>query len=122
MLAEQNEFIANASSTVYQLSQEETIRLQCEAREDYYRRQRSVQHYMDKQKEIIDSQQKEIDSLEKKKNALERENDSLEKKNDSLEEKKDSLERENDSLKREKDSLKNQLNEALKLLHSLQEK
>lgn len=53
MLAEQNEFIANASSTVYQLSQEETIRLQCEAREDYYRRQRSVQHYMDKQKEII---------------------------------------------------------------------
>ena len=122
MLAEQNEFIANASSTVYQLSQEETIRLQCEAREDYYRRQRSVQHYMDKQKEIIDSQQKEIDSLEKKKNSLERENDSLEKKNDSLEEKKDSLERENDSLKREKDSLKNQLNEALKLLHSLQEK
>lgn len=94
MLAEQNEFIANASSTVYQLSQEETIRLQCEAREDYYRRQRSVQHYMDKQKEIIDSQQKEIDSLEKKK----------------------------DSLKRENDSLKNQLNEALKLLHSLQEK
>lgn len=86
MLAEQNEFIANASSTVYQLSQEETIRLQCEAREDYYRRQRSVQHYMDKQKEIIDSQQKEIDSLE-----------------------------------RENDSLKNQLNETLKLLHSLQE-
>ena len=108
MLAEQNEFIANASSTVYQLSQEETIRLQCEAREDYYRRQRSVQHYMDKQKEIIDSQQKEIDSLEKK-------NDSLEKKNDSLE-------RENDSLERENDSLKNQLNEALKLLHSLQER
>ena len=108
MLAEQNEFIANASSTVYQLSQEETIRLQCEAREDYYRRQRSVQHYMDKQKEIIDSQHKEIDSLEKK--------------NDSLEEKNNSLERENDSLKREKDSLKNQLNEALKLLHSLQEK
>ena len=80
MLAEQNEFIANASSTVYQLSQEETIRLQCEAREDYYRRQRSVQHYMDKQKERIDS------------------------------------------LEKEKDSLKNQLNEALKLLHSLQEK
>lgn len=41
MLAQNNEYIKEASDTIYQLSQEEKIRLQCEAREDYYRRQRS---------------------------------------------------------------------------------
>lgn len=72
MLVEQNEFIANASSTVYQLSQDEMIRLQCEAREDYYRRQRSVQHQMDKQNEVINSQQATIDSLQNEINSLKR--------------------------------------------------
>lgn len=43
MLAEKNESIAEATETVYKLSQEEMIRLQCEAREDYYRRERTIQ-------------------------------------------------------------------------------
>lgn len=77
MLAEQNEFIANASSTVYQLSQDEMIRLQCEAREDYYRRQRSVQHQIDKQNEMIDSQQTTIDSIQNENASLHSENNSL---------------------------------------------
>lgn len=48
MLAENNEYIQEASDTIYQLSQEEQIRLQCEAREDYLRRQRSVQKQLAK--------------------------------------------------------------------------
>jgi len=40
-LAQNNKYISEASETIYQLTQEERIRLQCEAREDYYRRQRS---------------------------------------------------------------------------------
>ena len=39
MLAQKDECIMDASNTIYHLSQEEKIRLQCEAREDYYRRQ-----------------------------------------------------------------------------------
>ena len=39
MLAEKDDTIKDASNTIYQLSQEEKIRLQCEAREDYYRRE-----------------------------------------------------------------------------------
>lgn len=62
MLAKQNDFINEASATVYQLSQEEQIRLQCQAREDYYRRQRAVQYNMDKQKETIESQNTTIES------------------------------------------------------------
>ena len=38
MLAETNKAIADAVTTVRQLTQEEKIRQQCEAREDYYRR------------------------------------------------------------------------------------
>lgn len=43
MLAQKNDFINDASNTIYQLTQEEKIRLQCEAREDYYRRQNYVE-------------------------------------------------------------------------------
>ena len=46
MLAEKNESIAEATETIYKLSQEEMIRLQCEAREDYYRRERTIQRQM----------------------------------------------------------------------------
>ena len=42
MLAPDNEYIRQASETFYQLSQEEAIRQQCEAREDYYRRQKGI--------------------------------------------------------------------------------
>ncbi len=48
MLAQKNEFISDASATVYQLSQEEKIRLQCEAREDFYRQQKGMQNRMKK--------------------------------------------------------------------------
>ena len=53
MLAKQDDYINEASATIYQLSQEENIRLQCEALEDYYRRQRSVQSILDEQDEKI---------------------------------------------------------------------
>ena len=59
MLNEQNEYIKEASTTIYQLSQEEAIRQQCEAREDYYRRQRTMQYYMDKATaDLADAEQK----------------------------------------------------------------
>ena len=38
MLAKTNQYIAEAVTTIRQLTQEEKIRQQCEAREDYYRR------------------------------------------------------------------------------------
>lgn len=41
MLAQNDKYISEASETIYQLTQEERIRLQCEAREDFIRRQRS---------------------------------------------------------------------------------
>lgn len=60
MLAKQDDFINEASATIYQLSQEENVRLQCEAREDYYRRQRSVQNMLVEQDEKIKSYENTI--------------------------------------------------------------
>lgn len=47
MLAQNNEYIREAAETVYHLSQEEKIRQQCEAREDYYRTQKGIQDMLD---------------------------------------------------------------------------
>ena len=53
MLAEKNSYIAEAAATVYKLSQDEKIRLQCEAREDYYRHQASIQYEMDRRNAML---------------------------------------------------------------------
>lgn len=47
MIAQNNKFIKEAADTVYQLTQEERIRMECEAREDFYRTQRGIQDMLD---------------------------------------------------------------------------
>ena len=49
MLAQKNEYLQEASETVYKLTQEEEIRLQCEAREYYYRRMHGIQRKFEQQ-------------------------------------------------------------------------
>lgn len=72
MLAEKYESIDEAATTIYQLSSDEKIRLQCEAREKYERDQRSVQHMLEKlqkenaeQKKALAESQKEIEKLKR---------------------------------------------------------
>lgn len=60
MYAQKDEYIQEASSTIYQLSQDESVRLQCEAREDYYRRQRSVQLQMEEKDSRIEEQNQQL--------------------------------------------------------------
>lgn len=70
MLAQKDEYIRDAASTIYQVSQEDMIRLQCKAREDYFRRQRDVECHMQElynttqeQQDIIQEQQAAIAAL-----------------------------------------------------------
>lgn len=65
MLAQDNEAIREASSTVYQLTQEERIRMECEAREDYYRTQNDMQLVLRRSAEKVESQAAEIETLTK---------------------------------------------------------
>ena len=43
MLSQNNEYLNEASETVYHLTQEAKVRLQCQAREDYYWRMKGIQ-------------------------------------------------------------------------------
>lgn len=70
MLAKDNIYIAEAASTVYQLSQEEMIRLQCEAREDYYRTQLGLKYEMEKRDAEIESLSEENQVLSSKNKKL----------------------------------------------------
>lgn len=63
MLAHNNEYLEEASATIYQLSQEERIRMECEAREDFYRTQHGLQYRLNRQEAEIKTQSAEIKEL-----------------------------------------------------------
>ncbi len=73
MLASDNEIFKEASETVYTLTQEEKIRLQCEAREDYYRTQNDVRIFytrqLDEKDHTIAQKDAEIKSIRQQKDA-----------------------------------------------------
>ncbi len=64
MLAKDNEYIQEASTTVYKLTQEEKVRLECEAREDYYRRQKEIQRRMRENEETMKCQEQTMKQQE----------------------------------------------------------
>ena len=51
MLSQNNDYLKEASETVYHLRQEEKVRLQCQAREDYYRRMKGIQEKFEQLKQ-----------------------------------------------------------------------
>ena len=115
MIAKQDDFINEASATVYQLSQEEMIRLQCEAREDFYRRQRSVQHMLDNQKDMLERQNLTI----KNQNAtIKNKNTTIKNQNATIDSQNATIDNQNATIKQLTDeiaSLRKQLSDALKL-------
>lgn len=87
MLAKQNDFIDDAASTIYQLTQEEQIRLQCIAREDYYKRQRTVHALMEQKEAAIKEQQDTINEQHASIKRLSTENDLLQNEINDLKQK-----------------------------------
>ena len=65
MLSQNNEYLKEASETVYHLTQEEKVRLQCQAREDYYRRMKGIQEKIEAQEELLAQKDAEIAALKK---------------------------------------------------------
>ena len=59
-----NEFIQEATETLYELNADETIRQQCLARQDYYRTQNSYKQLIEEQKQLIAKLQKELKNRE----------------------------------------------------------
>lgn len=106
MISKQDELISEASATAFQLSQEEMIRLQCQAREDYYRRQRSVQHMLATQEKTINEQKETIND---QKQTIKNQNIEIEKNIKTIQNLTDN----NTTLQNELISLQKQLSDAL---------
>ena len=65
MLSQNNEYLKEAYETVYHLTQEEKVHLQCQAREDYYRRMKGIQEKIEAQEELLAQKDAEIAALKK---------------------------------------------------------
>lgn len=91
MLAQDNIDIQAAMGTVYQLSREKQIRQQCEAREDYYKRERDRQR-RDRQADERDKQADERERmLEEREHQIEQNRQELVEGQEKLEQMKQSL-------------------------------
>lgn len=90
MLAEKNEYIAETAATVYRLTQDERVRMECEAREDLYRTQLGIQRRLER-----------LGVLEATNEALESRSAELEVQNSELEAKSMELEAKNAALEAE---------------------
>ena len=115
MLAQENEAIREAAETVYQLTREERIRMECEAREDYYRTQRDLQNFIAQQtseKESLIQENKtlldERNALNDEINVLANENNALVNENNALVNEKNALANENNALADENNALVNE--------------
>ena len=77
MLAKSDEYMQEAVDTVYQLSKEEEIRLQCEAREDYNRRMSGINQQLENLMAERDQIAAEKDQIAAEKNQLSAEKEQL---------------------------------------------
>ena len=102
MLASNNTMIENAAETIYRLSADEAIREQCEAREDYYRLQRTIQKEIDQQKSQIDEQKTQIDEqktqIDEQKTQINRQQSQLEQQQTQLEQQQTQIEQQKTQL------------------------
>ena len=114
MLSPKNEYIGEAVETVYQLSQEEKIRMQCEAREDYYRTQRGWQGTLDEQKDRL----REMDHLLAERDVMLRAKEDMLKEKDGMLQKKDDLLKAKAHSLTEKDTIIRSQEEALQAVAS----
>ena len=73
ILSQNNEYLKEASETVYHLTQEEKVRLQCQAREDYYRRMKGIQEKFEQYKAEKIQSDAEIAELKQQIAALKKE-------------------------------------------------
>lgn len=89
MLAKNNEALRQAAETTYVLSADEQIRLQCEAREEYYRDQRYMQKRLEKAEKGLEKAEKGLEKaaeeLQVKDKIIQQQNVQIQKLFDELE-------------------------------------
>ena len=84
MLAAQNEYLEEATKELYKCNSDEIIRQQCRAREEYYRRQRTMEKALKDASEERDRLAEENKQLATEKEQLATEKEQLSTKNEQL--------------------------------------
>ena len=108
MVAAKNRMIDDAATTIYQLTADERIRQQCEAREDYLRRQRGIQEMLEEQKNQLEAQGRQLTEKDRQ----------LTEKDQQLTEQKQQLTEQKQQLMKQEQ----QIAEQQKLIEELQKK
>ena len=85
MVAAKNRTIDDAATTIYQLTADERIRQQCEAREDYLRRQRGIQQMLEEQRQQLAEKDQKLTEQEQQLTAMKSELEEANKKLQELE-------------------------------------
>ncbi|MBO6299221.1 MAG: hypothetical protein J6N53_10280 [Lachnospiraceae bacterium] len=122
MVAAKNQMIDDAATTIYQLTADERIRQQCEAREDYLRRQSGIQEMLEEQKNQLEEQKNQ---LKVQKSQLEAQGRQLTEKDQQLTEKDRQLTEKDQQLTEKEQQLteqKQQIAEQQKIIEELQKK
>ena len=105
MLARKNVDIQDAVGTVYHLSKEQQIRQQCEAREDYYKRERDRQ----KRDRLAEERERRIakkeQQVEKKEQQVEKKEQQVEKKEQQVEKKEQQVEKKEQQVEKDRKEL-----------------
>ena len=104
MYAESDEYLQEAADTVYKLTQEEKIRQQCEAREDYYRRTAGRERLLRETQELVREKQSQLDEkqsqLDEKQSQLDEKQSQLDEKQKQLNEQQAMLDRQSNTIER----------------------
>lgn len=89
MYAESDEYLQEVADTVYKLTQEEKIRQQCEAREDYYRRTAGRERLLREAQELVREKQSQLyekqSQLDEKQKQLHEQQAMLEQQSNTIE-------------------------------------
>lgn len=62
MIAQNSDYIKETSETIYKLTEDERVRMRCEAREDFYRRQRTQQRWVENLQQRLARAEEELES------------------------------------------------------------
>lgn len=108
MITEQDTTLASAAYTVYELSEDERIRQECEAREDWLRRKNGMKMMMKQLKTELKEAKAEKKSIKAELKTLKATKSALQSKYNSLQSENDSLQSENDTLRKELEKLRQQ--------------
>ena len=65
VIAEKNIYLENASQTMYELSSDEQVQLQCRARRDHYKQINTLNRTIEQQAKMIEQQEQTIEQLKK---------------------------------------------------------